>query len=328
MKTAVILVNLGTPTHPTRKAVRRFLKAFLSDRRVIEVPQWIRYLLLNAVILPFRIGKVTQLYQALWEQAGGSPIRMITQRQAVLLQQALEHDYPDNTPLVTHAMSHSDPRLVDVVTELKKQGIEYFLILPLYPQYSATTTGSVYDQLAHMVLQSRNVSSLNVIKDYHNNPYYIKALANSVRRHWCNHAKPDRLLMSFHGIPMRCVDRGDPYYRQCQTTARLLAEHLLLSDDQWGISFQSRLGRMPWLSPYTDELLQQWAEKGIKRVDVICPAFSSDCLETLEEIDQQNRQLFLDAGGQVFHYIPCLNTQSEHIDTMLSLVRQYLPDFS
>ena len=324
MKTAVIITNLGTPSQPTKRSIRQFLSQFLADQRVVEIPKIVWYPLLYGIILPLRAGRLTKDYQALWQQ-GDSPLRLVTQQQTAKLQQTLTEHYPTNTPAVAHAMTYGDPNLADVIAKMEQQDVKHFLILPLYPQYSATTTGAVYDQLARLTLQQRNIPQIHVIKDYHDNPHYIAALAESVKQHWREHQPGDRLLMSFHGIPQRCVDLGDPYYQQCQTTAQLLANELALDNDQWSISFQSRFGKAQWLSPYTDDILAKWGAEAVKKVDVICPAFAADCLETLEEIDQASRQVFIQAGGESFHVIPCLNDQPKHITMMAALVQQYLP---
>lgn len=324
MKQAVILMNLGTPAEPTPKAVRSFLKEFLSDRRVVEVPKLIWWCILHGFILPFRSLKTAKGYKVIWEE-GGSPLRLITQRQTEKLQRLLSQHEMMEDITVAHAMSYSGPSLEDIVSMLEEKGCERFLILPLYPQYSATTTGSVYDQVAALFKRRRNIPEIQLIKQYYDFPPFIEALAQSVEKQWKTSGPSDRLLMSFHGIPQRNVDLGDPYFQQCKKTAELLAERLKLKEGQWAISFQSRLGRAIWLQPYTSAILEEWGKEQINHVDVICPAFSSDCLETLEEIKEENKHIFQSAGGGKFHLIPCLNDMDEHIEMMFELVRRYLP---
>lgn len=324
MKTAVVLMNLGTPVEPTEKAVRSFLKEFLSDPRVIEVPRVIWSIILYGIILTFRVPRVTKAYQKIWGEEG-SPLRVITQRQVKRLQQSIESKWGDQAPVVRHAMTYSGPSLQQVVEELEAEAIEHILIVPLYPQYSATTTGSIYDQVATISKQSRNIPQIHIIKHYYDHPVYIEALADSVKKSWHENGQSERLLMSFHGIPQRYSDDGDPYYYQCKRTAELLAEKLALKASDWKFSFQSRLGFAKWLSPYTLETIKEWALHHIKSVTVICPAFAADCLETLEEIQHENRDLFLELGGTSFTVVPCLNDQSKHIQMMVSLLEKYLP---
>lgn len=323
MKRAVIIMNLGTPAAPTAKAVRAFLKEFLSDPRVVEVPRPIWWCILNFVILPFRSPKVAKAYHSIW-QNGGSPLRIITESQQQKLQLLLTDKLAADVT-VRHAMTYSGPSLETVVGELEAQGFEEFVLLPLYPQYSATTTGSIFDQLAELNARRRNIPQIHLIKHYHQHPLYIEALANSVRSHWQQHGQGQRLVMSFHGIPQRNVDLGDPYYEHCLSTARLLAQALNLQESQWIMSFQSRLGRAQWLQPYTSETLQKLARESVSHVDVICPAFSADCLETLEEMEEENKQVFIDAGGKQYGLIPCLNDSDEHIKMMAELLLDYLP---
>ncbi len=316
-------MNLGTPVAPTKKAVRAFLKEFLSDSRVVEIPKLIWYLILYGIILPFRTPRVTRAYQQIWQ--GDSPLRLITYRQVEKLQLYLNKIFKDDVPEVACAMNYSGPALEQLVNHYQLQGVERFVVLPLYPQYSATTTGAVYDQYARMISRARNIPQLHIIKDYHDNPAYIDALALSVKRQWAISGQAEKLLLSFHGIPQRYVDLGDPYYQQCSRTAELLAKKLQLRADQWQISFQSRLGRAKWLSPYTSATLEKLARENIKHVDVICPAFAADCLETLEEIDKENRVIFQNAGGEKFHFIPCLNDDDSHIKMMAKLLLDCMP---
>lgn len=321
-KNAVILINLGTPSAPTPQAVRQFLKDFLGDKRVVEIPRLLWWPILYGIILPFRPGRVAKLYKEIWWPEG-SPLRVITERQTAALSQLLGQKFGENAPLVTSAMVYGGPSIEEQIDSLRARGAERILLLPLYPQYSATTTGSVYDQFARVLEKSRNIPYITVYRDYHDRADYVEALARTVEAHWQEKGRGERLLLSYHGIPQRNVDLGDPYYDQCETTAKLLAERLGLSSSQWAMSFQSRLGKAQWLQPYTDKLLQSWGAEGVKSVDVICPAFSADCLETIEEISGENRELFLAAGGERFEYIDCLNDRPEHIAMMGNIVREF-----
>lgn len=327
MKCAVILMNLGTPVEPNRKAVRAFLKEFLSDRRVVELfrPLWM--MILYCIILVFRSVKVTKSYQKIWGKVE-SPLRTITNQQAFSLQQLLSKTYGDSAPIVRSAMVYSGPSLSECIDELELEGIEHFLVLPLYPQYSATTTGSIYDQVAEITKRKRNIPQIHIIKHYYEYPQYIKALADSVKSTWKESGQCDRLLMSFHSIPQAYSDAGDPYFFQCKNTAEQLASALGLNNSEWEMSFQSRLGYAKWLSPYTAVRAAKLPEEGIKHLDVICPAFSSDCLETLEEINIEVCNLFLTSGGEKFHSIPCLNNNESHIEMMKTIVENYLPSNS
>ncbi|MFA7552958.1 MAG: ferrochelatase [Spongiibacteraceae bacterium] len=333
MKAAIVLMNLGTPTEASEKAVKDFLREFLSDRRVVEVPRLLWMIILHAIILTFRTPRVTKAYQKIWGD-GGSPLRLTTKSQAEKLQQYLQLQQSQSsnqqnaaTSLaeVHYAMTYSGPSLEDKVQQFEREGIDHIVVLPLYPQFSATTTGSIYDQVASIGSKRRNIPQIHIIKQYFDHPLYIKALADTVVSQWQNTGKPEKLVMSFHSIPQAYVDDGDPYYQQCLATAALLAEALGLDQDDWLITFQSRLGYAKWLSPYTSDALKQLAQNNIKHVDVICPAFAADCLETLEEIKIENCEIFMEQGGEVFNLIPCLNDSPLHIEMMASIVNQYLP---
>ena len=324
MKSAVVLMNLGTPSAPTVAAIRRYLREFLSDRRVVEIPRIVWYPILYGVILPFRPKRTAAAYQQLWHEYGDSPLRVISAQQLDALRQHLQKGGGD-APLLRLAMTYGEPSLPSAIDELCAQGAEHILVLPLYPQYSATTTGSIYDRVAALFQTRRDIPSISVLKQYCAHPLYIDALAQSVRAHWQQHGRAQRLLMSFHGIPRRNVERGDPYRAQCETTARLLAHQLELRAEDWLLSFQSRLGRAEWLQPYTSAVLQQWGETELASVDVICPAFATDCLETLEEIAIENRHVFERASGGEFRYIPCLNAGASHISLLARLIADNLP---
>jgi ferrochelatase len=332
MKTAVILMNLGTPTAPTASALRRYLREFLSDRRVVEIPRLLWYPILYGIILPFRPRKVVPGYEQMWREYGDSPLRVITARQVEQLQQRLARDKEQDgelggseMPLVRSAMTYGEPKLHTVVAELRAQQVEHILVLPLYPQFSATSTGAIFDQVATLFQTSRDIPALNVVKHYHDHPLYIEALAQSVLAHWQQHGRAQKLLMSFHGIPQRNVVLGDPYRAHCEATAAFLAQRLQLDSSQWQLTFQSRLGRAEWLQPYTSATLQQWGTQKVASVDVICPAFATDCLETLEEIAVENRHVFQSAGGGNYRYIPCLNDDATHIELLRELVLANMP---
>jgi len=318
-KVAVVLMNLGTPQQPTTKSVKAFLKEFLSDPRVIEVPRLIWWFILRLVILPFRSPKVAKAYESIWQQ-GNSPLRVITLKQVAKLQDSLNQYFGEESPLVCHAMTYGGPSLSDVVKQLQEKLVEKTIVIPLYPQYSATTTGSIYDQVAEIYKNNRNIPDIEIIKHYYQNPDYLSAMSKSIRQFWQESGRSARLLMSFHGLPQAYVDKGDPYYQQCIETAENIASTLQLEKNEWQVSFQSRLGRSQWLQPYTSEVLESWGEEELQSVDVICPAFSVDCLETLEEISEENRSIFLQAGGKDFRYIPCLNDSDDHIEMMKNIV--------
>jgi len=318
----VLLVNLGTPEAPTPGAVRRYLREFLSDTRVIEIPRPLWWLILNLFVLPLRPRRVARLYQMIWK--GDSPMRLILCEQAGLLQQTLTAKFPAADIRVQPAMSYGKPALNDALYSLQAERIEKVVVLPLFPQYSATSTAPVYDIVGRWLAAQRNQPAITLIKDYHTHPIYIAALAASVQAFRREQGSSEKLLMSFHGIPQPYADKGDPYPQQCHETARRVAAALGLPDGAWAISFQSRFGAQAWVQPYTDVLLQEWAAAGVSSVQVICPAFSADCLETLEEIAEQNRETFLHAGGKSYQYIPALNVRADHIQLFSALVSPHV----
>lgn len=320
-KTAIVLINLGTPDAPTAAAVRPYLKQFLSDPRVVEIPKAIWWFILHGIILPFRSGKSAQKYALVWT-ADGSPLRVHTQKQALLLRGYLGQRGHDVQ--VAYAMRYGSPSVPEVLEKLKRDGCDRILILPAYPQYSATTTASTFDAVFSHYAHVRNMPELRLVKHYHDHDGYIRALQESVLAYWEMHGRPDKLVMSFHGVPKRTLLLGDPYHCECQKTARLLAMQLGLSQEQYIVSFQSRLGRAEWLQPYTAPTLGNLAKNGTRRVDVICPGFVSDCLETLEEIDIEGRRDFLMAGGKEFHYIPCLNESPAWIQALSDIAEQHV----
>lgn len=319
----VVLANLGTPDAPTPSAVRRFLREFLSDSRVIEVPRPIWWLVLNLFILPFRPRRVARLYQTIWRN-GDSPMRLILREQCARLAEQLQHALPQAEARVLPAMSYGRPAIADALDALQAGGVEKIVVLPLFPQYSATSTAPVFDAVGRWLKSRRDLPAITLIKDYFSHPIYIAALAASVQAHRRAHGDSAKLLFSFHGIPQSYADRGDPYPQRCRETAGRVAAALGLPADAWAVSFQSRFGAQAWVHPYTDVLLREWGEEGVESVQVICPAFSADCLETLEEIAEQNREAFLHAGGKRYEYIPALNSRPDHVALMLALVKPHL----
>jgi ferrochelatase len=319
--TAVLLCNLGTPDAPTAPAVRRYLAEFLSDPRVVEIPRAVWLPLLHGVILPLRSAKSAAKYATIWTPEG-SPLKLWTERQAKRLQGWLgEHGHRVR---VAYAMRYGSPSIARELEALADAGADRILIVPAYPQYSGTTTASVIDAVAQWVQTRRAVPELRFVNRYHDDRGYIQALAQSIERQWREHGRPDHLVMSFHGVPERTLHLGDPYHCECRKTARLLAEWLRLPSADYTVTFQSRFGKAKWLEPYTEPTLQALARDGKRRVDVVCPGFTSDCLETLEEIAQEGRDAFLAAGGRSFHYIPCLNEDTEWIRALGGIVQQHL----
>ena len=315
-KTGILLANLGTPDAPTPDAVKRYLRQFLSDKRVVDTPRLLWWPLLRGVILPLRAPRVAKLYQSVWMEEG-SPLMVYSRRQ----QQALAARLPD-TP-VALGMSYGSPALESAVDELLAQDVGHIVVLPLYPQYSCSTVAAVWDELARILAKKRAIPGISFIRDYADDASYIDALAASVRASFAVHGEPDVLLLSYHGIPQRFAHEGDDYPQRCRDTTRELVSALGLSPDRAMMTFQSRFGREPWLTPYTDETLKMLGEKGVKHIQVICPGFAADCLETLEEIAVQNREVFLEAGGQKYEYIPALNADRAHIEMMVNLTAPY-----
>ncbi|KAA0016153.1 ferrochelatase [Salinicola corii] len=317
----VLLVNLGTPEAPTAKAVREYLGEFLGDPRVIDAPRWLWWPILHGVILRIRPPKVAKAYASVWQEEG-SPLLAIGRRQQSALRESLAASTGEAIP-VELAMTYGKPSMEEAGLKLREAGVERILVVPLYPQFSRTTTGAVFQRLARALEPCPHLPELRFVRDYHDHPDYIAALAASVRQHWEANGDRGRLLMSYHGIPKRYVDNGDPYARHCETTSRLLAEELGLGEGEWFQSYQSRFGREEWLKPYTDETLKAWGADKIECVDVISPAFAADCLETLEEIDAENRHYFQQAGGGRYRYIPALNERPEHVTLLTHLVEQH-----
>lgn len=315
-KYGVLLANLGTPEAPTAPAVKRFLGEFLHDRRVVDMSRWLWCPILHGIILPIRSPKVAKLYQSIWMDEG-SPLMVYSKRQQAGLAQLL------NQP-VELGMTYGEPSLQQGIERLQQQGVESIIVLPLYPQYSGTTTAAVFDGLAKAMKRVALVPELHFVRDYHNHPLYIQALAEKVRHSWQQNGQGDLLVCSYHGIPQRYAENGDVYPQHCAETTRLLAAELGLSDAQVMMTYQSQFGKEEWLQPYTDKTMAALPAKGIKKLDILCPAFSVDCLETLEEISEQNQEIFLHAGGEAFHYIECLNDSASHIQMMAALVEEML----
>ena len=315
-KIGILLVNLGTPDAPTPVALRRYLGEFLADPRVTELPRWLWWLILHGVILRIRPRRAAKKYQTIWTE-NGSPLLSISQTQAKALAIALGDKFT-----VALGMRYGNPSIAAGLEKLRQANSQRIVVLPLYPQYSGSTTGSTFDAVAEVLQTWRRVPDLGFISHYHDEPAYIQALVAHIKTYWAKHGIPDKLLFSFHGVPKRFVIAGDPYFDQCQKTAQLVAAQMNLSEEKWALVFQSRFGREEWLKPYTDHTLTALGKAGLKRVDVICPGFAADCLETLEEINQENRQVFLKAGGQEFHYIPALNDKSEHIQALVALLNE------
>ena len=320
-RTAVLLCNLGTPDAPTPVAVRRYLAEFLSDHRVVEMPRLLWWLILHGIILRFRPAKSAAKYASIWTPEG-SPLKVWTEKQAKLLQGWLGQR--NHAVKVRWAMRYGSTSIASQLDALKAEGVTRVLVIPAYPQYSATTTASVFDSVYAWAQRTRTLPELRFINHYHDDANYIAALAARIERHWAANGRPDQLVMSFHGVPERTLHLGDPYHCECLKTARLLAQRLGLEPTQYTVTFQSRLGRAKWLQPYTEPTLIAMAKAGTKRVDVVCPGFTSDCLETLEEINMEARSAFIAAGGQTFHYIACLNDDPEWITALCLLAQQHM----
>ena len=320
-RTAILLCNLGTPDAPTPAAVRRYLAEFLSDRRVVEIPRLVWMVILHGIILRFRPAKSAAKYASIWS-AEGSPLKVWTEKQAKLLQGWLGQR--NQMVKVRWAMRYGSTSIASQLDAMKADGVTRVLVLTAYPQYSATTTASVFDAVYAWAQKTRNLPEFRFVNHYHDDSAYIAALAARIRQHWQANGQPDQLLMSFHGVPQRTLQLGDPYHCECFKTARLLAESLGLTRTQYQVAFQSRLGRAKWLEPYTEPTLIAMGKAGVKRVDVVCPGFTSDCLETLEEINMEARAAFLTAGGKTFHYIPCLNDDPQWIGALGSIAQQHL----
>jgi ferrochelatase len=318
----VLITNLGTPDAATPAALRKYLAEFLSDPRVIEVPKPVWWCILHGIILRTRPKKSAEAYEKVWTE-NGSPLLDFSLKQLEGIKATIKEktDLPVKVEL---AMRYGNPSIQSGLEKLRAANAQRLLVLPLYPQYSASTTASAFDAVAKELTQWRHLPELRMVNHYHDNPAYIDALANSIEEHWQTNSKPEKLIFSFHGLPKHYFLAGDPYHCECHKTARLVAEKLGLNEDEWQVTFQSRFGPREWLKPYTDVTLKQLAKKGIKSVNIICPGFSADCLETIEEIDMQNREFFIEAGGEQFSYIPALNDKPEHIELLSNIICQHL----
>lgn len=320
-RTAVIWCNLGTPDAPTAPALRRYLAEFLSDHRVVEIPKAIWWLILHGIILRTRPAKSAAKYASIWTEQG-SPLKVISAAQAQALEARLRERGHDVS--VHLAMRYGQPSTASAIEHAKAQGAQRILVLPAYPQYSGTTTASVFDAVYTWAQKTRWIPELRFVNQYHDDDGYIAALAARVRSHWTEHGRGEHLLMSFHGVPERTLHLGDPYHCQCHKTGRLLAEALGLSKDEWTLTFQSRFGKAKWLEPYTEPTAIALAQRGVRQLDVICPGFTADCLETLEEIAGEVREAFEHAGGETLRYIPCVNTEDRWLDAMADIALQHL----
>lgn len=318
-KKGVLLVNLGTPDAPETPELRRYLKEFLSDPRVVEIPRLLWWLILHCFILPLRPKNSAALYRSVWTEEG-SPLLVITKKQQQGLQQLMDAKYGEGQRPVVMGMRYGNPSIKSALAELAEQNVRDITVLPLYPQYCAATTGSTFDAIAAELKHYRWVPSIRFINGYHQHQQYLEAVGKTITDYLDANGMPDRLLFSYHGTPQRYLEKGDPYYCFCVQTTRLVVEHLGLEADKVLTTFQSRFGKAVWLQPYTDETLKSLPQQGVEKVAVICPGFSADCLETIEEIEEENKTYFLEAGGKSFDYIPCLNNQQEHIEMMMALV--------
>lgn len=315
-KTGVLITNLGTPSAPTKQALKPYLKQFLSDPRIVEIPRLVWWCILNGIILNVRPAKSARSYASIWTEQG-SPLAQYTAEQAQGLSRALS----DQPPLMVRwAMRYGEPGIDRVLQEMMDAGVRRLLVLPLYPQYSAATTASTFDAVAADFTQRRWIPELRFVTQYFDHPHYIAAIANHIREYWQQNGRAQILLFSYHGVPLRYLLKGDPYHCQCLKTTRLIAETLDLNEGEYLTSFQSRFGRAQWLKPYTDEILKSLPANDVKSVHVVCPGFSSDCLETLEEIGTENRDYFLASGGENYGYIPALNSADDHIALLKTLV--------
>ena len=325
-KTGILLLNLGTPDAPTKQAVKPYLKQFLSDPRVVEIPRALWWLILNGIILQTRPKKSAEKYASIWDKREGSPLRFHTEKQAKLLQGWLG-EHVKSPFIVDYAMRYGNPSVASALTRMSEQGCDRILTIPLYPQYAASSTASAMDAVYQYLMTKRNQPALRTIKHYHDDAGYIAALTNNVQNYWMQNGRPDILIMSFHGVPRYTLEKGDPYHCECHKTGRLLAESLGLSSNQYRVTFQSRFGRAEWIKPYTATTLAELGHAKTRRVDVVCPGFVADCLETLEEIAMEVKAEFINAGGDEFHYIPALNENSAWINALGELALKHLGDW-
>lgn len=324
-KVGVVITNLGTPDAPTTPALRTYLKQFLSDPRVVEIPRLVWLMILHGIILRVRPKKSAHAYKSVWTERG-SPLLWHTQDQTTALRDRLQKSWGEEV-IVEYAMRYGNPSIDSVVDSMLEAGARKLVVLPLYPQYSGSTTGSTFDALALNLKSRRWIPELRFVSSYHDHPLYIKAMADKIKAYWQEHGKAEMLMLSFHGVPKRYLEMGDPYYCHCHVTARLLTEALELDQSKVITSFQSRFGKAEWLQPYTDQTLKSLPTKGVKSIQVFCPGFAADCLETLEEIAIENRDYFIEAGGSEYNYIPALNSDEAHIDLLQAIAESNLQDW-
>lgn len=323
--TGILITNLGTPDAPTKQALKPYLKEFLWDARVVEPPpaRWLWWLILNGIILNTRPAKSAEAYEEVWGTEGpGSPLLDITQRQLDAIKQQVTPHFKGKV-VFELAMRYGNPSIESALKKLEAQGVQRLIVLPLYPQYAGATTASTFDKLTDVLRGWRWIPELRFVNHYHRHPGYIKALANSIREHQAEHGKPDLLVMSYHGVPKRYLDNGDPYHCECHVTSRLVAEELGLEKHEYRVTFQSLFGKEEWIKPYTDATMKALPSEGVKHVQVICPGFSADCLETIEEIDGENREYFEHAGGEKFSYIKALNSREDHTVALSDVILQH-----
>lgn len=321
-KIGVLVSNLGTPEAPTKQALRPYLKQFLSDPRVVEVPKLIWWFVLNGIILNIRPKRSAKAYETVWTQ-DGSPLLTHTKNQAKGIETRLKAIYGDDV-IIDYAMRYGEPSVSTALDTLLAKGARKIIVLPLYPQYCASTSGSTFDAVAQDFTKRRWLPDFRFVSHYHDHPGYISAVANKIKAHWQTHERADKLIFTYHGIPKRYLLNGDPYHCECHKTSRLVAQELGLSAEEYMTTFQSRFGREEWLTPYTDETLKAMPSQGVKSVQLVCPGFSSDCLETIEEIGEENREYFEENGGERYEYIPCLNDDDEHLDMLTTLIQQHM----
>ena len=319
-KTGVLIINLGTPDAPTAKALKPYLKEFLSDPRVIEIPRFIWHIILNFIILQIRPSRSARNYKKIWT-VNGSPLLYISKKQVNFVEQKLKQDFPNTTFVL--GMRYGNPSIASALKTFHDKKVRRLLVFPLYPQYCGATTGSTFDAVSSTLQQWRWIPEIRFINQYYKEDLFIKAIANSIKRAEEKKGKPQKIIFSYHGIPKKYFIEGDPYHCFCLKTTRLIKEHLNLKEEDVVTTFQSRFGSQEWLQPYTDETLKKLPNQGIKDIHIISPGFSSDCLETLEELKEENKDYFMKAGGKSYHYIPCLNDNSEHIEMMAHLIRKH-----
>lgn len=315
----VLITNLGTPDAPTTAALRRYLKEFLWDPRIVDLPRFVWWFILQVILL-IRPKRSAEAYQKIWDEKEGSPLLAISRRQLQALREQLNNSL-DEPVVVELGMRYGNPSISSALEKLRAANARRILVLPLYPQYSSSTTASTFDAIAQAISRWRWVPEFRFVNQYHDSDGYIDALCNSIREAWSTREAPDKLLFSFHGTPKRFLLTGDPYYCQCQKTARLVAEKLALEEGKWQVTFQSIFGREEWLNPYTIETLRDLGKQGVESVDVICPGFSADCLETIEEIEEENKDAYMESGGKNYHYIPALNDRPDHIDALSNIIK-------